>query len=73
MAVKLKKLMGEAGAGIDESHGTDRLYDVLEALVDAQNAMVTSHNQLLADYNAETAADHVTSTAVVVVPGVEVE
>lgn len=30
---KLKKLLGDAGAGIDKSHGSDRLYDVLYAVV----------------------------------------
>ena len=73
MAVKLKKLMGDAGAGIDESHGSDRLYDVLLAMVTAQNDLIAQFNQLLTDYNAETVAAHTTSTATAVTAGVEVE
>lgn len=33
MALKLKKLLGEAGAGLDSSHGSKTLYDVLKQLV----------------------------------------
>jgi len=75
MTVKLKKLLGDGGAGIDESHGSDRLYQVLEAVVNTQNALVTNFNALRADYAAETNADHtVTGTsAVAVTAGVEVE
>lgn len=65
MAVTLKKLVGEAGAGIDESHGSDTLYDVLKALVTAQNALIVSLNQLITDYNANTnIVDDTTATAV---------
>jgi len=32
----LKAFLGTAGAGIDESHGTDTLHDVLKAVVDGQ-------------------------------------
>jgi hypothetical protein len=81
MTTTLKKLIGEAGAGFDQSHGSDRVYDVLAALVYTLNAfnesvsleigkmktaidaLITSHNALLANYNAETSADHTTSTA----------
>jgi hypothetical protein len=34
MLATLKKMMGEGGAGQDESHGSDRLYDVLKALAE---------------------------------------
>jgi len=73
MTVKLKKLLGDGGAGIDESHGTDRLYQVLEAMVTQLNNQATQFNQLLADYNAETNADHTDSTATSVTAGVEIE
>jgi len=77
MTVTLKRLLGEAGAGLDEAHGFDTLYDVLAAMV-VQNdglidqidqvqadhdALVVEYNLLLVDYNAEDAADHVTSSA----------
>ena len=64
MAVTLKRLVGNAGAGSDESHGTDTLYDVLKALTDTQNDMAAQVNQIIAD---------VVTTATDVVPGVEVE
>jgi hypothetical protein len=64
MAVTLKRLVGNAGAGSDESHGTDTLYDVLKALADTQNDMAAQVNQIIAD---------VVTTATDVVPGVEVE
>ena len=69
MAVKLKRLMGEAGAGLDESHGFDVLYDVLKAVADTQNDLVAQLNQLKADHDAAT----VPTTATDVVAGVEVE
>ena len=69
MAVKLKRLVGEAGAGLDESHGTDNLYDVLKALADAQNDLVTQFNQFRADYNASTTP----TTATDLTSAVEVE
>jgi hypothetical protein len=73
MTTTLKQLLGDAGAGIDESHGSDRLYDVLVAIVTAQNDLVAQFNQLLTDYNAETLADHTTSTATAVTAGVAIE
>jgi hypothetical protein len=69
----LKKLLGDAGAGIDDSHGSDRLYDVLSALITEHNDLVAQFNQLLTDYNAETVAAHTTSTATTVTPTVTVE
>lgn len=54
MAVTLKKLVGEGGAGLDDSMGFDNLYDVLKALADSQNDLVTQFNQFRADYNAST-------------------
>jgi len=73
MSVTLKKLIGEAGAGIDDSMGFHNLYDVLKALVQTQNDLVTQFNQLRIDYNAETAADHTDTTATAVTAGVTVE
>jgi len=69
MAITLKRLVGQAGAGIDESHGTDRLYDVLKALADTQNDLVEQFNQFRTDYNASTSP----TTATAVTEGVEVE
>jgi hypothetical protein len=51
---KLKKLLGDAGAGIDASHGTNRLLDVLTALVDSHTELVAQFNQLKADFDAHT-------------------
>lgn len=62
----LKKLLGDAGAGIDESHGSDRLYKVLSvaitqikaatakqtALLSAYNDVVAQFNQLKTDHDA---------------------
>ncbi len=73
MAVKLKKLLGEAGAGMDESNGQDRLYDVLKALVTQANDQAAQFNTLKAEYDAETLADHTDSAATDVVAGVEIE
>lgn len=73
MAVKLKRLVGVGGAGVDESHGTDNLYAVLSAIVTTQNSLVAQFNQLRTDYNAETAADHTDTGATAVVAGVEIE
>lgn len=73
MAKTLKKLMGEAGAGLGDSMGFDNLYDILKALADTQNDLVTQFNQLRTDYNAETAADHTDTTATAVTAGVTVE
>jgi len=69
MAVKLKRLVGNAGAGIDESHGTDRLYDVLVAMVATQNDLVAQFNQLKADHDSATAPTSATD----VTAGVEIE
>lgn len=45
----LKKLLGEAGAGLDSSHGSDTLYELLSALV-------TQVEDTRAKYNAHTHA-----------------
>ena len=63
MATKLKRLVGNAGAGIDESHGSDRLYAVLKELAETQNLMAASLNQLITDYDAETNAAHGATSA----------
>ena len=55
MAVTLKRLVGDGGAGIDDSMGFDTLYDVIKALADAQNDLVIQFNQLKADHNSSTA------------------
>ena len=73
MSVTLKRLVGNAGAGVDESHGTDRLYDVLSAIVTTQNDLVAQFNTLKGEYDAETNAAHVDSAATDVVPGVVIE
>lgn len=73
MTTKIKKLVGDAGAGMDKSHGSDTLYDVVAALAATINLLITSHNQLLTDYNAETAASHTTSSASAVTATFEVE
>lgn len=41
MTATLKKSLGEAAAFIDESHGTDRLYDVLKTLAENGAEMLT--------------------------------
>lgn len=64
MAVVLKRLVGNAGAGQDESHGTDRLYDVLKGLVDFQTDVVAQFNQLKADFDAASAPSSATDLAV---------
>ena len=69
----LKNLVGNAGAGLDKSHGSDTVYDVLSALITEHNNLVAQYNQLLADYNAETVAAHTTSTATTITPAVSVE
>jgi hypothetical protein len=73
MAKTLKKLLGEAGAGLDDSIGIDTLYDIVKALAETQNSLVAQFNQLRTDYNAETAADHTDTTATAVTAGVTVE
>jgi hypothetical protein len=51
--VTLKKLIGEGGAGFDDSMGFNNLYDVLKALTDSHAQLVAQFNQLLIDHNAE--------------------
>lgn len=48
MAVKLKRLVGEGGAGMDDSSGADNLYDVLKGLVSHQDDVITQFNSLRA-------------------------
>jgi hypothetical protein len=73
MTVKLKRLVGEAGAGLDSSVlGADRLYDVLNALVDSHVDLVTQFNQLKADVLAASAFP-ITTTATSLVKKVELE
>ena len=73
MAVKLKRLVSEAGAGEDKSFGVsdenpDR-FTLLSAIVNTQNDLVAQFNQLKADFDAASAPTSATD----VVPGVEVE
>lgn len=73
MAVKLKRLLGDGGAGIDQSHsGEDRLYTVLEAMTNTQNDLVAQFAQLRADVTAA-GAFPITTSATDPVAGVEVE
>lgn len=44
----LKKLLGDAGAGLDESNGADRLYDVLEALAYGLSEAVNAYQATVA-------------------------
>ena len=44
----LKQYLGDAGAAIDESHGADRLYDVLKALAEGLSEMVTAYQATIA-------------------------
>jgi hypothetical protein len=37
----LKQLLGEAGAGMDQSHGTTRLYDVIKKMVECAPPFLT--------------------------------
>lgn len=64
MAVTLKRLVGEGGAGLDDSNGCDNLYDVLNALVTQVGALTTSLNQFIADYNDVTPVQPTTALAV---------
>ena len=48
MSVTLKKLIGSAGAGMDESHGTDTLYDVLKALAQSGGQSVSAQQAVIA-------------------------
>ncbi len=50
MTINLKKLLGDGGAGFDQSHGSDRLYDVLKAVVNKMNQLETGKaNNVLVD------------------------
>jgi len=70
MAIKyLKKLLGDGLAGLDKSHGTDRLYEFLAALTTQVNDLTAQFNQLRTDYNASTTPT--TATAVAVGVGIE--
>ncbi|PNX50440.1 MAG: hypothetical protein BV456_06735 [Thermoplasmata archaeon M8B2D] len=63
MTITIKKHIGDAGAGMDQSHGSATLYDAVKAIATQVAALTTAFNQLLTDYNAETDADHDTSGA----------
>lgn len=74
MTVSLKKLLGKAGAGLDESYSdTDSLYNLLSAMITTQNDLVAQFNQLRTDYNAETDADHTDTSATAVTAGADIE
>lgn len=50
MTINLKKLLGDGGAGFDQSHGSNRLYDVLKAVVNKMNQLeVGKLNNVLVD------------------------
>lgn len=49
MTAYLKKLLGDGLAGLDKSHGTDRLYDLLAALVAQTNDLTDQFNQMRSD------------------------
>lgn len=55
MTVYLKKLLGDGLAGLDQSHGTDRLYQLLEAMITQLNDQATQFNQMVTDQQAATA------------------
>lgn len=48
MTAILKKLMGEAGAGLDDSTGKDNLYDVLKALAEGAGQSLTAYQATIA-------------------------
>lgn len=73
MTTYLKQLLGDGLAGLDKSHGTDRLYTLLEEMITQLNDQADQFNQLRTDYNAETAADHTDTTATAVTKLVDVE
>jgi hypothetical protein len=73
MASILKKLLGDAGAGMDKSHGTDRLYKVLYDIVTQLNDQADQFNQLRTDYDAETSASHTATTATAITKLVTLE
>ena len=66
MAVKLKRLVSEAGAGHDKSFGVSDdnpdLFTLLKALADTQNEIIVQLNEVIA-----------VGTPVAVIPGVDVE
>jgi len=68
----VKRFIGEGGAGLDDSNGSDNLYDVVHAMADQLNAMTVQFNQFLADYNHSPSATHPT-TATSVTSQVSVE
>lgn len=70
---KLKQLLGDGLAGLDKSHGTDRLYEFLEALTTQVLDQAAQFNQLKADYDAETVAAHTATSASDVTDLVEIE
>lgn len=65
----VKRFIGEAGAGLDDSTGEDNIYDVVAALATQLNSLTTQFNQLLADHNSATRP----STAASVSSGITVE
>ena len=71
MAVTLKRLVGEAGAGFDRSMGFSNVYDVLKALAQAQADLVTQFNQFRADYNATVPVQPTTAAALTTAVTVE--
>ncbi len=73
MASTLKKVLADGGAGQDKSNGMNTLLDVLTDVVNTQNAIIASLNQLITDYNAEDTAEHTDSTAAAVTALVTVE
>lgn len=44
----LKQWIGDAGSGMDKSHGGDRLYDVLKAIAEALSQLLTAHQATIA-------------------------
>jgi hypothetical protein len=72
-AVTLKKLLGDGGAGLDDSMGIDTLRAVLVKLITEHKNIMTQFNQLRTDYNAETAAAHTATTATAVSSSITVE
>lgn len=69
----LKKTIGDAGGGEDQSHGSDRVYDILVQLITEHNDLVAQFNQLRTDYNAETLADHTDTSATAVTSEITIE
>jgi hypothetical protein len=71
MAVTLKRLIGEGGAGLDDSMGFSNLYDVLKALAQSQADLVTQFNQFRTDYNATIPVQPTTAAALTTAVTVE--